>query len=180
MAHEYVFHDEWDVDAPIEDVFATLADPSTYPLWWRPVYRNVVTRGRVGVGHTSDHYFKGRLPYTLRMRAEMTEYDPPHRFAVEVDGDLRGTGVWTFAEHDGKTHVRWDWTVHADKPLLRVLTPLLRPLFRRNHPWAVARAREGLEPYVRGCSGSRAARTGAPVPTTPGAAPGRAARSRAT
>ena len=149
MAREYGFVDEWDVDAPIQTVFATIADPSTYPLWWRPVYRNVVTRGHVGVGHTSDHYFKGKLPYTLRMHARMTEYEPPHRFKVEVDGDLTGTGVWTFAERDGKTHVRWDWTVTADKPLLRVFTPLLRPLFRSNHNWAVARAREGLEPYVR-------------------------------
>ena len=149
MARPYVFVDGWDVAAPIERVFAALADPSTYPLWWKPVYRNVVSRGEVGVGQTSDHYFKGRLPYTLRMRAEMTEYEPPRRFAVKVDGDLRGTGVWTFTERDGKTHIRWDWNVVAGKPLLRVLTPVLRPLFRSNHAWAVARAREGLEPYAR-------------------------------
>jgi uncharacterized protein YndB with AHSA1/START domain len=149
VAGEYVFVDEWDVDAPVEAVFATVADASTYPEWWKPVYRSVVTRGEVGAGQTSDHYFKGKLPYTLRLHARMTEYEPPRRFRVEVDGDLRGTGVWTFAERDGKTHVRWDWTVFADKPLLRVLTPVLRPLFRWNHNWAVARAREGLEPYVR-------------------------------
>jgi uncharacterized protein YndB with AHSA1/START domain len=149
MARAYVFVDEWDVEAPIEAVFRALADPSTYPQWWTPVYRNVVSRGEVGVGHTSDHYFKGKLPYTLRMRAEMTEYDPPRRFAVKVDGDLSGTGVWTLTERNGKTHVRWDWTVVAGKPLLRLLTPVLRPVFRWNHAWAVARAREGLEPYAK-------------------------------
>ena len=37
----------------------------------------------------------------------------------------------------------------ADKALLRVLTPILRPLFRWNHNWAIARAMEGLEPYAR-------------------------------
>jgi hypothetical protein len=36
--------------------------------------------------------------------------------------------------------------VFADKPVLRYLTPVLRPLFRWNHSWAVARARVGLEP----------------------------------
>ena len=45
--------------------------------------------------------------------------------------------------------MRFDWFVYADKPLLRVLTPLLRPLFRWNHAWAIARAQEGLEPYAR-------------------------------
>ncbi len=49
---------------------------------------------------------------------------------------------------DGSTHVRFDWTVHADKPLLKVLTPVLRPLFRWNHDWAIERAKEGLEPYA--------------------------------
>ena len=44
------------------------------------------------------------------------------------------------------THVRFDWQVHADRRLLRVLTPVLRPLFRWNHNWAIARAMEGLEP----------------------------------
>ena len=50
--------------------------------------------------------------------------------------------------------MRFDWFVYADKPLLRVLTPLLRPLFRWNHAWAIARAREGLEPYARGAASS--------------------------
>jgi hypothetical protein len=69
--------------------------------------------------------------------------------AAEVDGDLRGRGVWTLTPIPGGTHVRFDWRVHADRPLLRILTPILRPLFRWNHNWAIARAREGLEPYAR-------------------------------
>jgi hypothetical protein len=45
--------------------------------------------------------------------------------------------------------VRFDWQVHADRPLLRALTPILRPIFRWNHNWAIARAKDGLEPYAR-------------------------------
>ena len=45
--------------------------------------------------------------------------------------------------------MRFDWRVHADRPLLRVLTPVLRPAFRWNHAWAIARAVEGLEPYAQ-------------------------------
>ncbi len=149
MAAAYVFVDEWDVRAPIETVFDLLADATSYPQWWRPVYFSVEADGPVGLDQTSRHHFKGRLPYTLRMQARMTAYERPRRFEVEVDGDLRGVGAWTFRDQDGKTHVRWDWTVFADKPLLRVFTPVLRPLFRWNHTWAVARAREGLEPYAR-------------------------------
>jgi hypothetical protein len=45
--------------------------------------------------------------------------------------------------------------VLADRRVLRVLTPLLRPLFRWNHDWAIARAIEGLEPYARELSSGR-------------------------
>jgi uncharacterized protein YndB with AHSA1/START domain len=149
LAREYVFVDEWDVAAPIEAVFDKLADATTYPEWWRPVYFSVEADGPVAVGQTSKHHFKGRLPYQLRMRARMTALERPHRYEVAVDGDLRGRGTWTFGERDVTTHVRWDWVVFADKALLRLLTPVLRPAFRWNHAWAVERAKEGLEPYVR-------------------------------
>jgi hypothetical protein len=49
----------------------------------------------------------------------------------------------------GCVHVRFDWRVFADRPLLRYLTPILRPLFRWNHGWSIKRAIEGLEPYAR-------------------------------
>jgi hypothetical protein len=68
---------------------------------------------------------------------------------VDVVGDLSGRGLWTLTPTDGGTHVRFDWQVLADRPLLRILTPVLRPLFRWNHSWAIARAREGLEPAAR-------------------------------
>ena len=32
----------------------------------------------------------------------------------------------------------------ADKPLLRTLTPVLRPLFAANHHWAMAKGEESL------------------------------------
>jgi hypothetical protein len=57
--------------------------------------------------------------------------------------------------------VRFDWQVHADRKLLRVLTPVLRPLFRWNHNWAIARAMEGLEPYARRAAESPARQAGA-------------------
>jgi hypothetical protein len=45
--------------------------------------------------------------------------------------------------------VRFDWQVFADRPLLRALTPVLRPAFRWNHKWATKQAMAGLEPYAR-------------------------------
>ena len=156
-SHEYLFVDEWDVAAPAEAVFGALADGRSYPEWWRPVYLEVEVDGEPEVGKVARQRFKGRLPYHLRTESRIVAYDPPRSLSVDVEGDLRGHGKWTLTGMaDGGTHVRFDWQVFADRPLLRVLTPVLRPAFRWNHNWAIRRAMEGLEPYARRSAGSAA------------------------
>lgn len=152
---EYVFVDEWDVAAPPAAVFDALADARTYPAWWTPVYLDVVCDGPPALGRESHQHFKGRLPYHLRTRSRITRLEPPRVLQGDVEGDLRGRGTWTLTPADSGTHVRFDWRVYADRPLLRALTPVLRPLFRWNHDYAISRAMAGLEPYAR--SGSPAA-----------------------
>jgi uncharacterized protein YndB with AHSA1/START domain len=150
-----VFVDQWHVAAPPAAVFTAIADARTYPDWWRPVYLEVESDGAMEVGSTSRQHFKGRLPYHLHTRSVITQSDPPRSVVADVDGDLRGRGRWTLTPTPQGTHVRFDWQVHADRMLLRLLTPLLRPLFGWNHNWAIARAKEGLEPYARRLAASR-------------------------
>jgi quercetin dioxygenase-like cupin family protein/uncharacterized protein YndB with AHSA1/START domain len=145
----YLFVDQWEVAAPAEAVFDAIADARTYPEWWRPVYLDVEADGPPALGQESRQHFKGRLPYSLRTRSVIVTLDRPRTITADVDGDLRGTGTWTLTPTARGTHVRFDWQVHADRRLLRALTPVLRPLFRWNHNWAIARAMEGLEPYAR-------------------------------
>jgi mannose-6-phosphate isomerase-like protein (cupin superfamily)/uncharacterized protein YndB with AHSA1/START domain len=149
-SREYEFVDEWDVAAPPEAVFDALADARSYPQWWRPVYIDVeADDGPPAVGKVTRQHFKGRLPYHLHTRTTTVRLERPHMIQGETEGDLRGTGIWTLTPTDTGTHVRFDWRVHADRRLLRLLTPLLRPALRWNHNWAIARAIEGLEPYAR-------------------------------
>ena len=144
-----MFIDEWDVDAPQEAVFDALADARTYPEWWRPVYIAVQADGPPEVGRVSHQEFKGRLPYHLKMRSTIVRLEPPDELEVSAEGDLTGRGVWKLSQAGDRVHIRFDWRVFADRPLLRVLTPVLRPLFRSNHNWSIQRAIEGLEPYAR-------------------------------
>ena len=145
----YVFVDQWEVAAPPEAVFDAISDAGSYPQWWRPVYLEVETDGPPELGKESRQHFKGRLPYHLNTRSVIVALDPPRTISAEVDGDLRGRGTWTLTATERGTHVRFDWQVKAGRLLLRVLTPVLRPLLRWNHDWAIARAIEGLEPYAR-------------------------------
>ena len=154
MAREYVFIDEWDVNAPQDAVFDALADATTYPSWWKPVYIEVEADGPVAPGQVSHQRFKGKLPYQLHQDSEIIRLQRPDTFEVHVLGDLEGTGIWTLTPGEaGKVSVRFDWRVKGNKRLIRVLTPLLRPMFRWNHNWAIQRAIEGLEPYARSRAG---------------------------
>jgi uncharacterized protein YndB with AHSA1/START domain/mannose-6-phosphate isomerase-like protein (cupin superfamily) len=148
-SREYKFVDEWDVAAPPEAVFDAISDARTYPQWWRPVYIDVDAEGEAVLGKTSRQHFKGRLPYHLHTESTIVRLEPPHVVEADVVGDLRGHGKWTLTPTERGTHVRFDWEVFADKKLLKLLTPILRPAFRWNHAWAIARAIEGLEPFAQ-------------------------------
>ncbi len=170
----YEFVDEWHVAAPREAVFAALADGRSYPRWWRPVYIDVESDGEPAVGSRSRQHFKGRLPYHLHTSSVITRMEPSHVLEADVEGDLTGRGTWTLTDTAQGTHVRFDWRVTADRPLLRLLSPLLRPALRWNHAWAVARAIDGLEPYAQALA--REGYATAPAPAVPRTLAAKAAR----
>jgi len=41
-------------------------------------------------------------------------------------------------------NLTYDWRIRAEKPLLRWLSPLLKPLFAANHRWAMAQGERSL------------------------------------
>ena len=149
MPAHYRFVDQWEVAAPVEAVFDVLADGRTYPQWWIPVYQSVEGEGEPAVGGTLRYRFKGRLPYTLTLASTIVRLERPREFEVAAKGDLTGRGVWTVTPTASGAHVRFDWQVELDRPLLRAFSPVLRPLFRWNHNWTIQRAIAGLEPYAR-------------------------------
>lgn len=55
-----------------------------------------------------------------------------------------GEGRWTFRPEGPHVAAEYLWTIEANKPLLRYLSFLLRPIFRANHRWAMARGEESL------------------------------------
>ena len=95
--------------------------PAATREWWKPVYIDVEADGEPALGKESRQHFKGRLPYHLHTRSRIVRARA-RRTSIEgdVDGDLRGHGAWTLTETaGGGTHVRFDWQVYADQPLLR-------------------------------------------------------------
>ena len=72
-----------------------------------------------------------------------------HGFTLVATGDFDGRGEWTFVQDGAFVDITYDWRLRAEKPLLRNLSVLLKPLFEANHRWAMAQRRREPEAGAR-------------------------------
>jgi hypothetical protein len=145
--NEYHFVTDWRVKGTLEEVSEILEDALALPRWWPSVYLEVeeLEAGDArGKGRVIALLTKGWLPYTLRWKFRITESRHPHGFSLRAFGDFEGTGRWTFTQDGEFVHIIYDWRIRADKPLLKALSFLLKPIFSANHRWAMARGLDSL------------------------------------
>lgn len=139
-AAEYEFVTIWEVAGTPDEVFDILDDPADLARWWPSVYLDVVVDepgDERGVGKVVSLVTKGWLPYRLRWSFRVTEKDRPTRIALDPWGDLDEHDGWMITPHGALVRARYDWRVRADKPLLRHLSFLFKPVFSANHRWAM-------------------------------------------
>lgn len=147
-SNEYHFITRWRVEGTVKEVSAILNDASALPRWWPSAYLEVEELepgDERGVGRVIGLYTKGWLPYTLRWKFRVTDSNHPHGFSLRAFGDFEGTGVWTFEQHGEFVSIVYDWRIRADKPMLKALSFLLRPIFSANHRWAMSRGLDSLK-----------------------------------
>ena len=146
--NDYHFVTHWRVEGRVEEVSDILGEPKALPRWWPSVYLEVREEEPGGddeVGKVVTLLTRGWLPYRLRWSFRVTESHRPYGFAFDAWGDFVGRGVWTLAQEGRWVDVVFDWKIRAEKPLLRRLSPLLKPFFAANHRWAMARGEESLK-----------------------------------
>src|SRR3954452_1149031 len=151
-SNDYSFLTIWRVAGDVGEGTAVLGDGESLPRWWPAVYldvRPVQFGDEHGVGRVLDLYTKGFLPYTLRWRLTITEPITETGCALSADGDLIGTGRWTFVQDGPEVVITYAWNVSASKPLLRRFSWLFKPAFAANHRWAMAKGEESLRLELR-------------------------------
>ncbi|HXG64799.1 MAG TPA: SRPBCC family protein [Blastocatellia bacterium] len=169
-SNEYHFVTHWRVRGTVNEVADILKKATDLPRWWPAVYLEVQELepgDSEGVGKVVSLYTKGWLPYTLRWTFRVTESRYPHGFSLEAFGDFEGRGVWTFAQDGPDVNITYDWRIRADKPLLKSLSFLLKPIFSANHHWAMARGEESLRLELARLH-ARTPEEAARVPSPPG------------
>lgn len=146
-SNEYHFITYWRMRSSAQEVIDILSDVENLPRWWPSVYLKVTQiepGDKDGIGKKVDLYTKGWLPYTLRWEFSITESNTPRSFTLQAKGDFVGCGTWTFQQDGAWVNIAYDWKIRAEKPLLRSLSFILKPLFAMNHRWAMAKGEESL------------------------------------
>src|SRR3954471_22638803 len=171
MRNQYAFLTRWRVEGTCGEIADVLSDPLELPRWWPSVYLQVEElrpAGADGLGRRVRLHTKGWLPYTLTWAFELVESQYPHGFTIVATGDFDGRGVWTMEQDGAFVNVTYDWRLSAEKPLLRDLSSLLKPVFAANHRWAMDQGERSLKlELARRRATSDAARASVPPPPGP-------------
>jgi hypothetical protein len=146
--NHYHFISRWRVDGTCGEVADILGDPLALARWWPSVYLRVDEvrpPDARGLGRRVRLETAGWLPYTLHWQFDVVGSRYPYGFSIVASGDFDGRGEWSFVQDGAAVDITYDWQLRAEKPLLRNLSFLLKPLFEANHRWAMARGEESLK-----------------------------------
>jgi len=137
--NDYHFITHWRVRGTVKEIIDILNNAEDLPRWWPSVYIDVKKRGDI-----VELFTKGWLPYTLRWSFRVLE-NRPDGFIIEAFGDFVGRGEWLLTQSGDDVDITYDWHIRAEKRLLKLFSPILKPIFAANHRWAMARGEESLK-----------------------------------
>jgi len=115
------------IPRPVEDVFATISDPRTYPDWLVGAQRiRSVDRSFPAPGAEFEHSVGPTGAVTVDDSSEVLDADAPHHLRLKVRAGLF-TATVDFEVHDAGEGSEVRFT-ELPSGWARPLTPLLRPL----------------------------------------------------
>jgi uncharacterized membrane protein len=134
------------VDAPIERVWALLADIERQPEWMTEMKSvRVLTDGPIGVGTECEAEVR-MFGIAVVDPVTITEFEPPMRYAIRHDGAFKGTGLITLESGADLTTTIVRWDEQLSPPVLShlgalAMTPVLTNIFQAD----LARFKELVE-----------------------------------
>jgi carbon monoxide dehydrogenase subunit G len=147
---DYHYVSTWQLQAPIEQVWAAIIDLEHLPAWYTGLReaRELAPGDAQGVGTRVRYVIKGRLPLRLAVEATVTRVIEPRELELRAEGELAGTGRWSLDQHDGITTARYTWDVRTTRPWMNLVAPLARPMFTWNSKGVMLQAGEGLARFL--------------------------------
>ncbi len=153
-SNSYHFEDQWYVPFPANAVWDVLSKPTQFPIWWRQVYLDAKVIDTAGpephAGQRIDVLTRGWFPYKLRWTIETVRLEKPHLIEFKASGDFStDSSKWILRPEGTGTRVTLDWNPKVEKPVVKLLSPLLKPLFEWNHQWAMKLGEKQIAEYLQ-------------------------------
>jgi len=144
----YMFETDWELTAPIEQVFEVLSHPEDFERWWPSVTKSsLVAEGdSQGVGNHARYTIRSPLLYTMTFDVKTIEVQRPNRIRAVVRGDLIGTGTYHLESAGSNTSVRFNWYVSTTKRWMNLAASFAKSLFAWAHDRVML---EGCEAMAR-------------------------------
>jgi uncharacterized protein YndB with AHSA1/START domain len=151
MAASYHYVSTWQLQAPIERVWAAISDLEQLPAWYPAVQevQTLIPGDDQQVGTRVRYVLKGRLPMRLAFEATIARVDPPREAVLRAEGELAGTGRWLLDQQGEVTIVRYLWDVQTTRPWMNLVAPVARPLFTWNSKGVMLQAGQGLARHLQ-------------------------------
>jgi len=148
----FEFHSVWHIPADLITVWNHIGGVSSMPTWWPSIKEVRVLRGPelpVTIGTKAQYVVHAPL-YALTYETEVIEVETGKRILARSQGDLSGTGCWTFKEGAGDIQVAFEWRVEITPPWLKVASrlPLARPIMRYFHNRVMQQGEAGLKQLI--------------------------------
>jgi uncharacterized protein len=136
----------WEIESPLPPVWGAMFAFEDWPSWWKGVLDvKVLQRGDAHrVGFQTEQTFESVLPYKLKFKTTVERVEPMSLIQVKSEGDLEGTGLMQFAVRNGRTTFQLNWDISPTSLWMRLLTPILRPVFTWNHGVLMEQGSQGL------------------------------------
>lgn len=142
--NHYRFMSEWRLDRPCDEVFHALQDLLSYPSWW-PEVKKVTMED----GSSATVAIRAMLPYSLRFQLDQQRVDAEQGvLQASMSGDLEGWSRWSIFPGEGECLLKFEEEVRVNRPLLKALSPIARPLLRANHAVMMRRGERGLRRFL--------------------------------
>lgn len=151
MSDAYSFRTRWLVPASRQRCWAEIERAVTGGAapWWRAL--RIDTSARVlAPGVTIGMTVRAPLGYRLRCALRITAVGEGQWLTGDSDGDLVGTGRIDVAAHAQGAEVRFAWDVRARRRWMRVLGPVLWPVFAAAHTAVMRAGERGLRRALAG------------------------------
>ncbi len=150
-AAAFHFRSRWELCCGREEVWDTLVDFHTWPLWWPGLDRVIETihGDPEGIGQRAVSSWRGPVGYSLDIEIESVERVHPEYLRGVASGDVVGEGNWHLTVPEaGWTAVEFDWNVRANRRWMEFLAPVARPLFVSSHDHVMKQGATGLAGHL--------------------------------